>query len=119
MNNDDISGLYKHKTNEEKMNSMPERIFIDKDAIPAAGWTEYTKVAVGGDELRSDDFKRLVLALRDLAPFEIVTGDVIQRTNPSSRQMLNSTESWAVSHGSRAAHRVREAIETIHEVITK
>lgn len=68
---------------------------------------------------KMSDLSRLIEALRELAPFELVTGDTIKRTNPHSAVNLNSTETWVVSSGNRSAHRSRAAIATIHEIINK
>ena len=58
---------------------------------------------------------RLRDALNAIGPFEIVQGDAINRTNPSSLQKVNASEAWIVSSGSKSAHKLRQYVEILNE----
>lgn len=73
----------------------------------------YVKIA--GDLATENE--ELLEALKLLCPFELVQGDAIRRTNPHSKQMLNSNECWAVSSGRFPAFKIRKSIETINKAI--
>ena len=64
----------------------------------------------------SEQLEKVQEAISALAPFELVQGDAIQRTNPSSGQMLNSNLAWAVSSGKlRSGHKTKRAIQDLHD----
>ncbi len=54
----------------------------------------------------------------DILPIEIVQGDVIHRTNPSSRQVCNSSSAWGATQDNRSAHKIRGGIELLNEAKT-
>ena len=65
----------------------------------------------------ADQLREVQEALSALAPFDVVQGDAIQRTNPSNRQMVNSNIAWAVSSGAlRSAHKTRQAIDAVNRL---
>lgn len=56
----------------------------------------------------------LLEAIKALAPFEVVQGDVVHRTNPSSQQVVNSNAAWAVSNSERSAHKIRKHVDALN-----
>lgn len=56
----------------------------------------------------------VVDAVRALAPFELVQGDAIHRSNPGSQQVCNSNLAWVVSSGERSAHKLRKHLEALN-----
>jgi hypothetical protein len=56
----------------------------------------------------------LLEAIKALAPFEVVQGDAIHRTNPSSQQVVNSNAAWAVSNAERSAHKIRKHVDVLN-----
>jgi hypothetical protein len=62
-------------------------------------------------------YDELIAALQVIGPFEIVQGDTIHRTNPGSRQQLNTCKNWVVGSDDRSASRLLKAVETINAAL--
>lgn len=56
-------------------------------------------------------------ALELLAPFKIVRGDTMKRTNPHATRNLNTNEAWAVSQPARSAHSLRRAVDDLNAAL--
>ena len=53
--------------------------------------------------------------LKSLGPFEVVSGDTLQRTNSNNTMRLNSMESWIVSDGKRSFVKLLEDVKIINK----
>lgn len=53
-------------------------------------------------------------ALRDVAPFEVVTADAQLHHSPGDRMRLNSTETWLVSQRFKSKMRANQAAERLN-----
>lgn len=55
--------------------------------------------------------------VKTAGPFEIVSGDCIHRTSPSSRQVLNTNTNWLVSQDSRQFSRSTMSLKKLLDTI--
>lgn len=56
-------------------------------------------------------------AWKALGPFEIVQGDAVHRTSPTSRQVVNSNIAWLVSGGERSAHKLQKWLAALDRML--
>jgi len=73
--------------------------------------------ALRAEKERVRELEEALVALEELVPFELVTGDTIRRLQPHSQVNLNSNTCWAVSSEIRPAHKLRAIIETINNIV--
>lgn len=69
------------------------------------------------DTVIRDYPEEIMKILEKLLPLELVSGDVVQRTNPHSRQMCNINVSWAVTQPTRSARETRASIEKLNKLV--
>lgn len=50
----------------------------------------------------------VVSLITQLMPFELACGDTMQRTNPSAKQLVNSSVCWLVSNQHKSHRKLRE-----------
>lgn len=60
---------------------------------------------------RVDEYSKLL-------PLELAQGDAIHRTNPSSRQVVNTNQAWLASQPSRPCHALARNLESYNSLAT-
>ena len=63
-------------------------------------------------EIELEELKKF---LKSVGPFEVVTGDSLQRTSPNNSLRLNSQESWLVSNSQRSFIKLVDIVKVINK----
>lgn len=58
-----------------------------------------------------------VEALREIMPTGLVHGDAIHRTNPTSKQVVNSNIAWLVTDGERSGYKLQVLWEKAQQTL--
>lgn len=93
-----------------------------KDKLETAGYTVSNAqefLGLSDDEMKIieivNEFNKLKRVLKEVGPFEVVSGDALQRNNTNTGIRLNSMESWVVGNGQRSFIKLMESVKIINK----